>query len=333
MQEKVFIVGVDCNKYNLVRAETDKKYLIPRADDSKYIDMLNSIIEEEKIDFVHAQNDEEVGCLSQNRDTLKAKMFLPSKESVNICLDKFKSYEIWDKAGIKLPKTFLINNKDDLKKAFAYIGSDVWLRDVKGAAGNGSFPTNDVEKAIAWINLKNGWGHFTAAERLTEKTVTWMSIWKDGELVVAQGRKRLSWELGNRAPSGVTGVTGVGETYSDPNLDDLSIRAIKAIDAKPNGIWSVDMTYDKNGVPNPTEINIGRFFTTHLFFTEAGLNMPEILIKLAFGEEVFVAKKLNPLQLNLFWIRGVDFLPILTELNKIENYEKEFEERIKKLDS
>jgi carbamoyl-phosphate synthase large subunit len=93
------------------------------------------------------------------------------------------------------------------------------------------------------------------------------------------------------------------------------------------------MTYDKNGVPNPTEINIGRFFTTHLFFTEAGLNMPEILIKLAFGEEVFVAKKLNPLQLNLLWIRGVDFLPILTELNKIENYEKEFEERIKKLDS
>jgi carbamoyl-phosphate synthase large subunit len=36
----------------------------------------------------------------------------------------------------------------------------------------------------------------------------------------------------------------------------------------------VDMAYDRNNVPNPNEINISRFFTTVLFFTEAGLNMP-----------------------------------------------------------
>ena len=34
-----------------------------------------------------------------------------------------------------------------------------------------------------------------------------------------------------------------------------------------------------NGVPNPTEINISRFFTTVRFFTEAGINFPAQAIR------------------------------------------------------
>ena len=58
-----------------------------------------------------------------------------------------------------------------------------------------------------------------AAEHLGRETVTWQSIWHDGRLVVAQGRRRHSWAFGNRAQSGVTGLTGVGETVGDPALD------------------------------------------------------------------------------------------------------------------
>ena len=63
-------------------------------------------------------------------------------------------------------------------------------------------------------------------------------------------------------------------TVSDPVVDDIAQRAIRAINPEPSGIFGVDLTYDRDGVPNPTEINIGRFFTTHQFFTAAGLNMP-----------------------------------------------------------
>ena len=55
-------------------------------------------------------------------------------------------------------------------------------------------------------------------------------------------------------------------------VDEIALRAITAVDGSPHGIFSVDLTYDDEGVPNPTEINIGRFFTTHLFFT---LRRPE----------------------------------------------------------
>src|SRR3990167_9845949 len=123
-----------------------------------------------------------------------------------------------------------------------------------------------------------------------------MSIWKDGKLVVAQSRKRLYWELSKISPSGITGVTGAGVTFSDAILDEIAIKAIKSIDSTPNGIFSADLTYVFEGIPNPTEINIGRFFTTHEFFTQAGLNMPYLFVKMAFGETVTAPeKRINPL--------------------------------------
>ena len=148
-----------------------------------------------------------------------------------------------------------------------------------------------------------------------------MSIWNEGELVVAQGRRRLYWELSKLSPSGVTGATGAGETVSDPVLDDIAQRTILAIDDKPNGLFAVDLTYDRTGVPNPTEINIGRFFTTHQFFTELGVNMPYIFVKLAYGEELpRLERKLNPARNKMVWIRGIDFEPVLCSMDEIDDH-------------
>ena len=120
-------------------------------------------------------------------------------------------------------------------------------------------------------------------------------------------------------PSGVTGATGTGLTYSDPDLDAIAEKAVRSIDSNPTGLFGVDMAYDKNGVPNPTEINIGRFFTTHQFFTDAGLNMPEIFVKLAAGENwAGLDKKKNPLPDGLVWIRGMDFEPVLSDIKTVQ---------------
>jgi carbamoyl-phosphate synthase large subunit len=150
---------------------------------------------------------------------------------------------------------------------------------------------------------------------LTPDTVTWLSIWYEGELVVAQSRERRGWTHGNRSISGVTGVTKIGVTCDKNDVTRIAMEAVKAVDAKPHGIFGVDMAYDKAGVPNPTEINISRFFTTVLFFTEAGLNMPEIFKDIAlYGEFPRLEKKINPLPNGLLWLRGMDVVPrLMTE--------------------
>lgn len=321
--DEYYIVGTDADKYYLQRAEVDKKYLAPLAKDPKYIDFLNYIIGKENIEFVHAQNDVEVAFLSENREKINAKTLFPKKETVRILQDKFESFKVWEDAGIKVPNTVIIDRKTDLEALLSSFGGSMWIRATSGAGGRGSLPVHDVATAKNWLDFheKNGaWdGNFTASELLEPETVTWMSIWKDGKLVVAQGRKRLYWELAKISPSGVTGATGTGLTYSDPELDKIAESAVLAIDKTPDGLFGVDMAYDKNGTPNPTEINIGRFFTTHQFFTDAGLNMPEIFIKLGFGEQIKGIEQVkNPLSDGLVWIRGMDFEPVLSDEKTVQ---------------
>lgn len=335
-KEDYYIVGTDADKYYLQRAEVDARYLAPLASDSKYIDFLNYIVEKEKIEFIHAQNDVEVSFLSENREKLAAKTFFPAKKTVKILQDKFESFKLWEKAGIKVPKTRLISRGSDLQELLDDLGGSMWLRAISGAGGKGSLAVHDVKSAKNWLDFqeKNGsWdGNFTAAELLEPETVTWMSVWKDGELIVAQGRKRLYWELSKISPSGVTGATGTGLTYSNEELDDIAERAVRAVDPKPDGLFGVDLAYDKNGVPNPTEINIGRFFTTHEFFTQAGLNMVEIFVKLGYGEDVpKLSKVKNPLPNDLVWVRGMDFEPVLSDMKTVEKDVQTLKEILGKL--
>jgi len=93
----------------------------------------------------------------------------------------------------------------------------------------------------------------------------------------------------------------------------IAKKSILTIDDKPHGIFGVDMTYDQNGIPNPTEINISRFFTTVHFFTKAGLNLPRIYVDLGlYGKFPDLDRSENPLPNNLLWIRGMDREPLLT---------------------
>ena len=56
-----------------------------------------------------------------------------------------------------------------------------------------------------------GWFAYPAIALDPARPVTWLSLWFRGELVVAQTRRRRSWNFGDRTLSGVTGVTGVAE--------------------------------------------------------------------------------------------------------------------------
>lgn len=320
------IVGTTSKPSDLFLADADEKYIVPSAQDTNYPGKILALISRVRPDFMHLQNDYEVRAISRLREKIRAlgtKLYLPAETTVENCVDKQKSYEIWKKSGIRVAETILLKSVSDLKIAFSILGETIWVRAIEGAAGRGALPTNDYEFARIWIDRFNGWGNFTASELLTSKSITWQSIWHEGDLVVAQTRVRRSWNFGNRTLSGVTGITGVGETCSDALVDRVSQDAIMAIDSKPHGIFSVDLTYDFSGYPKPTEINIGRFFTTHYFFTKAGLNFPEIYCNIILhGDFPVLEKKINPLPDGLIWIRGMDVEPVLTTVAELEKYEK-----------
>jgi carbamoyl-phosphate synthase large subunit len=310
---------------DLFLADAEEKYVVPPAIAADYPEEILKLIGKTRPNFFHSQNDYEVRAISRLRNqitNLGTKLYLPHAETVENCVDKQKSYAIWQSAGIHVPQTILLNDENDLKAAFDKLGANIWVRAIEGGAGRGALPADNFDFARIWIERFKGWGSFTASALLSEKSITWQSLWFEGELVVAQTRRRRSWNFGNRTLSGVTGITGVGETCCDPLVDRIAQDAILAIDKKPHGIFSVDMTYDFSGFPNPTEINIGRFFTTHYFFTKAGLNFPEIYCNIALdGNFPVLEKRINPLPAGLIWIRGMDREPVLTTVAELEKLE------------
>lgn len=325
--EKEEVIGMGAVASDLALSHASRKYVVPYANSTQYKDQLMRVLKAEKPDLIHLQNDLEVYCVSLIRDEIQAlgtKVFMPKHKVIETCVSKWKSWMSFKNAGITVPQNLYIHDEKDLKNAFKELGNsegEIWLRaDTMGGGGIGSIPTNDYSMARAWINRYDGWGKFIAAEMLSPQTVTFLSIWWEGELVIAQSRRRTGWIHGNRSASGVTGVTKIGTTCSNSLVTDIAIRAIKAVDEKPHGIFGVDMTYDSNNIPNPTEINISRFFTTVLFFTKAGLNMPVIYKNLAlYKKGPKLKKKINPLQDGLIWLRGMDTEPLLTTNEEMEN--------------
>lgn len=316
-----YLIGMSSKSTDLFLANVDEKHVVPPSLDAGYSSQLLSLLNRTKPEFLHVQHDFEVRAISRLRNQIEElgiKLFLPAQNTIEDCVDKFRSYEIWKSAGLCVPETILIHDAADLNRAFEQLGETIWIRAIEGGGGYGALPTSSFEFARLWIDRFNGWGRFTAAKSLTGQSVTWLSIWHEGKLVVAQSRKRHSWGFSDRAVSGVTGVTEVAETISEPDVDRVAQDAIHAIDNCPHGIFGVDMTYDHDGWPNPTEINIGRFFTTVYFFAKAGLNMPKIYCDIALdGNFPNLQKRVNPLPDGLLWIRGMDVEPVLTTRSEL----------------
>jgi len=310
-KEKMYIVGTDIDKMHLEWPNVDKAYLSPcRADNPKYLYFLNNLIEKENIEFVHGQPDQECSFLSQNRNKIKAKTFLPNKKTVEICQNKFKSAKIWLKKGIYKYNTYIINNKEDLKKASKELGYPFWMRAAQGAGARGSTLVENIDIGYYWLKYwqaRNiGW-IFIAQKYFEGRDFAFQSLWKDGKLITSQARERLEYIYAFLSPSLHTGTPVIAKTVHDDRINEVSTKAILAVDKKATGIFCVDLKEDiTDGNIYCTEINPARFFTTSFFFTKAGCNMPYYYVKMAYGEELPELKLYNALDKDIYYLRHID---------------------------
>jgi carbamoyl-phosphate synthase large subunit len=315
--EKMLIVGTEASEYFLHLASTDRKYLVPKATSPDYIHTLNEIVRKEKVEFLHAQPDIEVEVVSENREKLKTNVFLPSKRAVRACQDKLEAARLWKKNNVPVARFIEVHDESDVEKAFAELGSPIWIRATHGAGGLGSTPAPSRETAISWISYwksRNVDWKFIAQEHLPGRNMAFHSLWKDGELVTSMARERLEYIYPHLAPSGITGTPAVQKTVHHETINKIGTEAVLAIDSKFNGIACVDLKENSGGLPCVTEINAGRMFTTSFFFSYASkklrrdyyANIPYLYVKLGFCEAMPKIPQYNTLPENVYWIRHMD---------------------------
>lgn len=316
-----YIVGTDFNKYHLLYPDVDARYLSPRHSDKSFIPRIAEIAKKEKADFLHPQPSSEAYVISSKRERVPCKVFLPSPSVMRVGQDKLLSGKRLKAEGIPVAKTAAIQGKTDISAAFSKLGKPLWARARHGAGGRLSLLCDDATEARLWIELwvkRGGVGYdeFILQEYLPGRNIAWDSIWKDGQLVTSYARERLEYPFKHISPSGITGTPSVSRTIRYPRLDEVGQRAVKAIDPKPNGAYSVDAKESAKGDPCITEVDSGKFHSTmplwgyiavkHLGLPEYA-NLADLYVRLGMGEDVReMPPKTNLLPEGYYLLRDMD---------------------------
>ncbi len=308
------IIGVDVKPHHLPLTKTDRNYIVPRADSPDYLAAVNRVIARERIDLVHAQPDVEVETLSRRRGELEARTFLPPDATIALCADKMRLNQAMQRAGLPVPEAYFLAGAAELDDAMAALRSrhaKVWLRAVRGAGSRASLPVKTADQARAWIEYWRdmrgvGFGDFMVSEFLPGREFAFQSLWHEGRLVVSQARERVEYIFGHLTPSGQSSSPSVARTVHRDDVNRIATAAILAADARPHGIFCVDMKENAASQPLVTEINCGRFFTTSNFYAHAGVNMPHAYVRLGLGESVPEFPPYDAVPADWWWVRMID---------------------------
>jgi carbamoyl-phosphate synthase large subunit len=325
------LVGTDANHYHLPLSLCERTYLIPLARQrSGYLAALREIAEREPIDAIVPTHPVEVRAVAELRDggDLPFSVALPRTSILDIADDKARTQASLRGAGVAVPDTILIESQADLQRAFETFQSAeelrVWVRG-SGAPGLGiggaALPCTSVDVARAWIEHHKGWGKMAASPYLPGRNLTWMAIYRQGELLAAAARERLEYVLPHVSPSGITGAPAVSRTISEASLSQLGEAAVSALDDCPHGVYFVDLKGDRDGRALVTEINAGRCGTTVHFYARAGYNFPEALALMALGRPVAALPEPNQaVSPGQYWVRTLDCGPALVREDAFASY-------------
>ncbi|MCH1569403.1 MAG: hypothetical protein L7U47_08320 [Alphaproteobacteria bacterium] len=312
-------IGVDISEHYFRDGYSDVNVLMPRLEADEKIAFLNRLIEDHEIDFVHAQPDPEVRFLCTYGEKLNVPVGPHQLDKWEAFADKLSAQKIWaDTLGLSFLCAPLQACLDDNKLFDAMLekSGKVWVRAMSGAGSKGALPVTSLEHAHFWADYwQTNRGipidEFMVAEFLPGKEYAVQTVWKDGNLLSSQARERVEYFFGSIMPSGQSSTPSVARTVHDEKIYATAYQAVKAVDASPDGIYCVDMKTDAAGDIIPLEVNYGRFFTTSDFFSNLGVNGPDIYIQSALGHEV--EPSVETITSPKTWIRGLDREPILAD--------------------
>lgn len=152
------VFACDASEYAPALQEADKSFILPAIDHSDYFDKLLSLCQEYQVQILIPLNDLELPYLARERDRFLAIgtfVVVSSSDVVNICFDKWATFEFLRHHGIPAPKTYLslAEARQALKQdeiSFPLVIKPRW-----GSASIGiEYPEDDEEMELAYRFVK-----------------------------------------------------------------------------------------------------------------------------------------------------------------------------------
>ena len=243
-----------------------KNYIegFPFINDNNFIEYLNKIIEQNRIDFIYPAYDDVCLFLTQKQDKINAKVVTSPLETVEICRSKNKTYEFLKNEDY-IPKYYLCKN--EVKEYPIFVKPSV------GQGSQGIFVVNSKEE-LERITKNNK--EYTICEYLPgeEYTIDCFTD-KNGKLRACYQRTR------ERVKSGIS----VRSTLL--TVDDKVKQIAESINSKLvfNGAWFFQLKRDVNNNYKLLEI-APRIPGTMSVSRNIGINFPLLTIYNMIGLDI-----------------------------------------------
>ncbi len=307
------VIGTEVSWWGKQVAEPycDEVLILPRGDDADYLPSLTRVLESHAVDLAFVNTEPELEAIADCRDEIMVVLSCPGKVGLQACLSKQVLHDRLAGADLTA-ETMVVHGREDLEQALATFGSPIWLRCAEGPRGRGSIIVEQAEDGTFWMDYWRrrdaGDDVWLAHEYLPGRNLNWTSIWKDGELVVAACGERLQYFLSQVAVSGITGNVSHCRLVDSALITPIASQAVRLADARPHGIYAVDLREDKQGNPKVTEIN-GRQAFRPLLYTQGGINFSKVFVQVMLMIDHQPVEQ-PVVELGLEMVRGMDFEPI-----------------------
>jgi carbamoyl-phosphate synthase large subunit len=282
------VVSVDASILAAALYISDKHYIVPRIFASNYIDTLLEICSKENIKLIIPTIDTELLILSQNKKKFGDNgviVAISDPKAVEICSDKLKTFQFFKENNIPTVDTFLYYQIDKMKS----INYPLFIKPCSGSASINVYRINNRKELDFFIDYVEN----PVVQEYAEGQEFTLDILADleGRVINVVPRERIEIRAGE---------INKGKTVKEKKLIEYG----KIIVEKLGGVGPITVQCFKKGDEIKfIEINL-RFSGGYPLSFAAGVNYPELLIRMILGEKV--APRLGEFEENLIMLRWED---------------------------
>ncbi|WMJ78648.1 MULTISPECIES: ATP-grasp domain-containing protein [unclassified Sedimentibacter] len=127
------IIGIDIDNKSSGMYLVSKSYIVPKYSDVNCFEEIEKIIDNENIDLVFPSINEGLLEWSKRKkyffDKYKTKIVISDEPSINICADKWNTYNFFYENNIRTPKTSLLLEYDLIKPRIGRGSAGIYYKD------------------------------------------------------------------------------------------------------------------------------------------------------------------------------------------------------------
>jgi len=281
------IVGVDINDENRIAGSqlVNQFYQIsPASNVDEYISDISKIINSEGIDLVVPIVDVELHVLSKNRDELPPNTFLllSKEEVIEICNNKYSTYEWFQQHSIPTTKTLLNPTKDEVISEFS--SYPLHIKPCYGVSSRGVYDIRNENELCLLDRVENP----IVQPKLEGEEYT-IDVFRREGTTVAVPRKRLETR---------SGISYKGKAVKDEKLIRYGKRISNELGIR--GPANIQCFMSDNNEPQFFEIN-PRFSGSLPLTINAGVNSVKYALDWASGEDEQLEQVFEPITMCRYW--------------------------------